>query len=110
VTAAVPGRAGVLAELRRREAEISAREARRGAGRGPGADDDEGHLCPVRRCTWRVPGARLMCPGHWRRVPRAIQAAVWRSWDNGSGAGTGAHRAAVSAAIRAVNRQLEEDR
>jgi len=51
-----------------------------------------------------------MCPPHWRMVPRAIRAAVWVSWDRGTGAGTPAHRAAAKAAVRAVSRRLEDNR
>jgi hypothetical protein len=46
----------------------------------------------------------LMCPQHWHQVPKPIRAAVWRAWRRGAGAGTPAHRAAMTAAIAAVGR------
>ena len=46
----------------------------------------------------------LMCPACWYQVPKPIRAAVWRTWRRGAGAGTPAHRAAMTAAIAAVNR------
>ena len=80
--------------------------ARAAAGRGP-ASNGASHLCPVRACRWRVPPGKLICPGHWRLLAHPLRALVWRSWDDGRGAGTAAHRTAVDAAIRAVNRLLE---
>ena len=75
---------------------------------GPGAGDGT-HLCPVRRCRWRVPQDKLMCPGHWRRPPQPLKGAVLRARDGGRGAGSPAHLAAIRAAIAAANRQ-EADR
>ena len=71
--------------------------------------DDDRHPCPVRRCKQLVGPDQLMCPGHWRMVPPPLRSAVWRTWDGGSGAGTPAYLAAVSAAIRIVSRQLEAE-
>ena len=34
------------------------------------------HACPAGTCTERVPGDVLMCPAHWRQVPKAIQRAA----------------------------------
>jgi hypothetical protein len=96
----------VIADLRRRTAEIITGELK-ATGHQPGQGDEGRHTCPVRRCTRLIPVAELMCPEHWQLVPRAIQAAVWRYWDNGRGAGTPAHGAAADAAISAVNRQQE---
>jgi hypothetical protein len=44
----------------------------------------------------------LMCRPHWYQVPKPIRGAVWAAWDEGRGAGTPAHRAAIEAAIAAV--------
>ena len=52
---------------------------------------------------------KLMCPGHWRRLPQPLKGAVLRAWDGGRGAGSPAHLAAIRAAIAAANRQ-EADR
>ena len=70
----------------------------------PDPADDDTHLCPARGCRWRVEYDRLMCPGDWHRVPKPIQRAVLATWDNGRGAGTSAHTAAMLAAVAAANR------
>jgi hypothetical protein len=72
-------------------------------GRGPGAVA-AAHQCPAGRCPQLVPAGRLMCRGHWARVPRAARRAVRRSWAGGRGRGTAAHLAAVLAAITAAAR------
>jgi hypothetical protein len=41
----------------------------------------------------------LACGGHWYQVPRPVRNAVWRAWDNGGGAGSAEHTAAIQAAI-----------
>jgi len=46
----------------------------------------------------------LMCRADWYRVPKPLRNAVWAAWRNGAGAGSPEHTAAISAAIRAVNR------
>jgi len=38
------------------------------------------HTCHARGCNVPVPPERLMCLAHWRRVPKPIQQAVWRSY------------------------------
>ena len=65
------------------------------------------HECPAVRCPARVSLGMLMCRPHWRMVPRPLQNAVYAAWDNGLGAGTPAHEAAMDAAIRAVDAKLE---
>ena len=62
------------------------------------------HACPVGTCTGRVSGDLLMCPAHWRQVPKAIQDAVRAAWRGGAGEGSLAHHSAITAAVRAVNR------
>jgi hypothetical protein len=50
----------------------------------------------------------LMCGRDWgalRRGAKPYAQAVWRAWNNGEGAGSAAHRAAMAAAIRKA-RQL----
>ena len=90
------------------EQDVRSQAVASGSDNGPGADDGT-HLCPVRRCRWRVPQDKLMCPGHWRRLPQALKGAVLRAWGGGRGAGSPAHLAAIRAAIAAANRQ-EADR
>ncbi len=62
------------------------------------------HKCPADECQEQVRSDRLMCPVHWRDVPKPLRDAVWRAWDRGAGAGSPGHRAAILAAIAAVNR------
>ena len=62
------------------------------------------HVCPFGTCTERVSGDLLMCPVHWRQVPKAIQNAVGAAWRGGAGEGSLAHHSAITAAVRAVNR------
>jgi len=64
------------------------------------------HQCPGPLCDAQVGPSMLMCPGCWRQVPKPIQAAVWRAWRRGVGAGTPAHRAAVRLAVAAVRREV----
>ena len=78
------------------------------SGRGPATTETARvgyHRCPVTRCTARVPADRLMCKPDWYAVPRALRDAVWRTWQNGQGAGTPAHTAAITAAVAAVDRK-----
>ena len=41
------------------------------------------HTCHARGCATPVPPERLMCLLHWRRVPRALQRAVWAAYRPG---------------------------
>lgn len=38
-----------------------------------------GAQCTV--CKTSVPRGRLMCPPHWRLVPKPMQLRVWRTWE-----------------------------
>ncbi len=75
-----------------------------------GIRNDGTHLCPVRQCRHRVPAGKRMCPGHWRKLPAPVRAAVLRAWADGRGQGSNAHTAAVLAAIKIANRQAGGDR
>ncbi len=62
------------------------------------------HACPGPLCKGEVDVAphMLMCGQDWaalRRDAKPYAQAVWRAWDNGAGAGSPAHRAAMTAAI-----------
>lgn len=57
------------------------------------------HKCPGPGCHQEIPYEMLACPRHWYQVPKPLRTAVWRTWDNGAGAGTDAHTAAITAAI-----------
>ena len=82
------------------------RAAAGGPGKAPAGARTDGHDCPVRICELDVRADRLMCPPHWRMVPKPLQRAVYAAWQDGAGAGSTAHWAACQAAIRAVERQL----
>ena len=62
------------------------------------------HACPAADCTLQVDNGLLMCPAHWRQVPKAIKRAVHAAWRGGAGEGTLAHHSAITAAVRTVNR------
>jgi hypothetical protein len=64
------------------------------------------HDCPATRCTREVRQEMLMCSSHWYMVPAALRTAVWNAWQNGAGAGSAQHTAAINAAIRSVNEKL----
>jgi hypothetical protein len=74
-----------------------------------GIRNDGTHLCPVRWCKHRVPAGKLMCPGHWRKLPQPIRAAVLRAWDGGRGQGSLPHIAAILRAIDVASRQAGGD-
>ena len=61
------------------------------------------HPCPVGGCVSRpLPVAILMCPPHWRMVPKALQRAVYAAYRGGRGLGTPALARAQREAIDAV--------
>lgn len=64
------------------------------------------HECPATGCTREVSIDMLMCRSHWYMVPHAMRTAVWNAWQDGAGAGTTQHTAAINAAIRSVNEKL----
>jgi len=57
------------------------------------------HQCPGPECDEQVPYGMLACRRHWYQVPKAIRGAIYGAWQNGSGAGTAAHLAAMDKAI-----------
>ena len=64
------------------------------------------HECPATGCASEIRYEMLMCRSHWYMVPKAIRTAVWNAWQDGAGAGSTQHAAAVNAAIRSVNEKL----
>lgn len=64
------------------------------------------HQCPVEGCRQLLPNAKLMCFDHWRKVPKALQEAVYAAYDDGAGVGTDALAVAQDAAIQAVENKL----
>lgn len=59
------------------------------------------HECPITACTTRVPHEHLMCPPHWRKVPRDLQHAVYAAYRRDD---LIAHADACTEAIAAVER------
>jgi hypothetical protein len=64
------------------------------------------HECPATGCGREVRITMLMCSTHWYMVPSPLRTAVWNAWQDGAGAGTAQHAAAINAAIRSVNEKL----
>lgn len=60
------------------------------------------HECPGAGCYIRIDSDELMCRKHWYMVPKVLRTRVWQAWDNGNGAGTDKHEAAISAAIKSI--------
>lgn len=60
------------------------------------------HACMPGQCPVMVPNSQLFCRTHWYKLPRALRNAVNAAWDYGRGAGSGAHMAAMDAAIEYV--------
>jgi hypothetical protein len=67
------------------------------------------HACLPPVCARQVSADQLMCREHWYMVPNAIRTAVWVAWQDGAGAGTAQHRAAIEAARRSVAERLARD-
>jgi hypothetical protein len=61
------------------------------------------HQCPRNGCTRTVGDSYLMCPSDWRRVPPALQRAVYGAYRRSAGLGSDELLAAQDAATRAVN-------
>lgn len=70
------------------------------------ATQDRDHVCHATGCGVQVKPAYLMCPRHWRMVPRSIQKMVWATYSPGQEQGkasvTRAYLEAMKAAINAV--------
>lgn len=64
------------------------------------------HKCPVAVCPVPVDDDMLMCRTHWYMVPAPLRTAVWTAWQDGAGAGSTAHTAAIRAATRHVNDKI----
>jgi hypothetical protein len=60
------------------------------------------HKCPGPGCSKTVDDDKLMCPGHWYKVPKVLRRAVWSAWANGDGAGSLGHAIAIRRAIESV--------
>jgi hypothetical protein len=60
------------------------------------------HPCPINGCSRPAKDGQLMCWPHWRRVPRALNHAVFETYRN-LRADPEAYRQARDEAIRVVN-------
>lgn len=70
------------------------------------------HTCHARGCQVQVAPRMLMCLPHWRRVPKALQTAVWRHYREGqeiSKDPSAAYLEAQRAAIEAVAAREDPD-
>ena len=78
-----------------------------GRGRGPGsnptAEPQSAYRCPVSGCGEQVDPSRLMCRGHWYRLPRPLRDLVWATWRSGEGALSSEHLEAVRLATSAAD-------
>lgn len=68
-----------------------------------------GSPCPVKGCARSTKPQQLMCWPHWRRVPKALNHAVFDTYRN-LRADPAAYRQARDAAIAAVEEKEAEER
>jgi hypothetical protein len=59
--------------------------------------------CPINGCTRNAKPNQMMCLQHWRRVPRALNKAIFETYANGTRDSFRAYRANRAEAIRVVN-------
>lgn len=69
----------------------------------------KGHPCPVKGCTAHAKPNQLMCWPHWRRVPKALNHAVFDTFRNLRN-DVEAYRQARDAAIAAVEEKEATER
>jgi hypothetical protein len=58
------------------------------------------HPCPIKGCTTPAKDEQMMCWPHWRRVPKALNRAIFETYRSRSWEEYGANR---DEAIRIVN-------
>jgi hypothetical protein len=85
-----------------------------GRGRGPGgqllsAAQPGGH-CQVPRCDEQIDPSRLMCRGHWYRVPKQLCDRVWATWRSGRGTSSSERQSAVRLAVAASSDRTGPER
>ena len=66
------------------------------------------HACAISGCTRSAKDGQLMCWPHWRRVPRALNHAVFDTYRN-LRSDPAAYRQARDAAIAAVEEKEKDD-
>lgn len=69
--------------------------------------------CMAKDCTRKVPNYLLMCPRHWKLVPKHIQTIVWRFYQPGQEDGKATpsrpYWEAVKMAVKAVAKAEGKD-
>jgi hypothetical protein len=63
------------------------------------------HRCVIEPCQIEIRQSQLMCPGHWRLVPRPIQQEIYAVFRKRRG--SPAHLAAIARAIGAARATLD---
>ncbi len=61
--------------------------------------------CAIEECPIEISLSRLMCAGHWRMVPRPIQAEIYSVFRKRRGGA--AHQAAIARAMQKVREVLD---
>lgn len=69
----------------------------------------EPHLCHAIGCPVAVPRRMLMCPKHWRMVPKVLQDSVWDAYVPGQERRMDPTGAYLNAAMAAVNAVAEKE-
>lgn len=64
------------------------------------------HACAIPGCTRPAKQRQLMCWPHWRRVPKALNRAIFDTYANGPMAD---YRANVAEAIRVIQEKEKSD-
>ncbi len=60
------------------------------------------HRCHAQGCTKVISPRLLMCPGHWRMVPRELQKAVWTHYRPGQAHEQQSTQESIQAALAAI--------
>lgn len=79
-----------------------------------GSREGVAHHCHYPPCKIEVHPRYLMCPRHWRMVPRPLQLRVWKTYNHGQEEGlapvTRQYLDAADAAIEAVRERCTRQR
>lgn len=67
------------------------------------------HTCHAIGCERNVPPKLLMCRAHWRKVPAALQRAVWATYRRGQEDDKRPSRAYIEAANAAIASVAREE-
>ena len=67
------------------------------------------HSCHAKKCKKYVPPKLLMCPQHWKKVPRELQLDVWKHYRIGQEVDKKPTREYLAAARAAINAVAEKE-